>query len=55
MKNERGSAMLVVLTLTILIASLVVVNSFELSRLRTVLKRIDQQQQKKFLPGSAKN
>ncbi len=31
MKNERGSAMLVVLTLTILVASLVVVNSFVLS------------------------
>jgi len=55
MKNERGSAMLVVLTLTILVATLVVVNSFELSRLRTELKRIDQEQQKKFLPATAKN
>ena len=55
MKNERGSAMLVVLTLTILIASLVVVNSFELRRLRGELKRIDQQQQKKFEPIAVKN
>lgn len=55
MKNERGSAMLVVLTLTILVASLVVVNSFELRRLRTELKRIDQEQQKKFLPTATKN
>ena len=55
MKSERGSAMLVVLTLTILVAMLVVVNSFELSRLRTELKRIDQQQQKKFTPATVKN
>jgi Tfp pilus assembly protein PilX len=55
MKNERGSAMLVVLTLTILIATLVVVNSFELSRLRGELKRIDHEQQKKFAPAPAKN
>ncbi len=55
MRNERGSAMLIVLTLTILIATLVVVNSFELSRLRGELKRIDQQQQKKFAPAAANN
>jgi hypothetical protein len=55
MKNERGSAMLIVLTLTILIASLVVVNSFELSRLRGELKRIDHQQQKKFTPATVNN
>jgi hypothetical protein len=55
MKNERGSAMLVVLTLTILVASLVFVNSFELRRLRMELKRIDQEQQKKFLPATAKD
>jgi hypothetical protein len=48
MKSERGSAMLVVLTLTILVASLVVINTFVLSQLRTELKRIDHQQQKKF-------
>ncbi len=50
MKNERGSAMLVVLTLTILVASLVVINTLVLSQLRTELKRIDHQQQKKFTP-----
>jgi len=55
MKNERGSAMLVVLTLTILVAMLVVVNSFELGRLSRELKLIDHQQQKKFTPATAKN
>ena len=55
MKNEHGSAMIVVLTLTILIAALVVTNSFVLSQLRTELKRIDHQQQKKFTPATAKN
>ena len=49
MKNERGSAMLVVLTLTILVASLIVANSFVLSTLRRELKRIDRDQQKKFV------
>jgi hypothetical protein len=48
MKSERGSAMLVVLTLTILVASLVVANSFALSGLSRELKRIDHDQQKKF-------
>ena len=55
MKDERGSAMLVVLTLTILIATLVVVNSFELSQLRRELKRIDHEQQKKFTPVPVNN
>ncbi|HUE16638.1 MAG TPA: hypothetical protein VMR25_20860, partial [Planctomycetaceae bacterium] len=55
MKNERGSAMIVVLTLTILIAILVVANSFELSRLRRELKRIDLEQQKKFAPAAVNN
>jgi hypothetical protein len=55
MKNESGSAMLVVLTLTILITTLVVTNSFVLSQLRTELKRIDHEQQKKFAPATAKN
>jgi Tfp pilus assembly protein PilX len=55
MKNERGSAMIVVLTLTILIATLVVANSFELSRLRGELKRIDLEQQKKFAPAAVNN
>ena len=48
MKNERGSAMLVVLTLTVLVAALVVVNSFALGLLGRELKRLDRQQQKKF-------
>ena len=48
MKNERGSAMLVVLTLVILVAALAVANSFVLSHLGRELKRIDHQQQKKF-------
>ncbi len=55
MKNERGSAMLVVLTLTILVSSLIVINSFELGRLRRELRRIDQQEQKKFALGKAKS
>ncbi len=48
MKNERGSAMLVVLTFTILVAALVVANSFVLSGLSKELKRIDRDQQRKF-------
>ena len=55
MKNERGSAMLVVLTLTILVATFVIINSFELGRLRRELKRIDQQEQKKFTRATGKN
>jgi type II secretory pathway component PulK len=50
MKSERGSAMIVVLTLTIVIATLIVANGFALSQLRTELKRIDHQQQQKFQP-----
>ncbi len=49
MKSERGSAMLVVLTLTILVAALVVANGFALQQLRAELKRIDHRQQQKFL------
>jgi Flp pilus assembly pilin Flp len=48
MKNERGSAMIVVLTLTVLIAVLIVANSFVLGQLGRELKRIDHNQQKKF-------
>jgi hypothetical protein len=48
MKSERGSAMIVVLTLTILVAALIVANGFVLSQLRAELKRIDHQQQQKF-------
>ena len=55
MKHERGSAMIVVLTLTILITTLIVTNSFVLSQLRRELKRIDGEQQKKFTPATAKN
>ena len=55
MKHERGSAMIVVLTLTILITTLIVTNSFVLSQLRQELKRIDGEQQKKFTPATPKN
>ena len=55
MKNERGSAMLVVLTLIILITTLVVANSFVLGQLGRELKRIDREEQKKFTPATAKN
>jgi Tfp pilus assembly protein PilX len=48
MKSERGSAMIVVLTLIILITTLAMANSYVLSGLRTELKRIDRDQQKKF-------
>ena len=48
MKSERGSAMLVVLTLTIVVAALIVTNGLVLSELRADLKRIDHQQQQKF-------
>jgi hypothetical protein len=52
MRNERGGAMLVVLTFTILVAALVVANSFVLSGLSRELKRIDHDQQKKFQYGT---
>jgi Tfp pilus assembly protein PilX len=48
MKNERGTAMVVVLTFMILIAALIAANSFVLSGLGRELKRIDRDQQKKF-------
>jgi type II secretory pathway component PulK len=48
MRNERGSAMIVVLTLIILIAALIMANGYILTGLRTELKRIDRDQQKKF-------
>jgi Tfp pilus assembly protein PilX len=48
MRNERGSAMIVVLTFTILVTALVVANSFVLGGLSKELKRIDRDQQKKF-------
>ena len=48
MKNERGTAMLVVLTFLIIIAALIAANSIVLSGLGKELKRIDRDQQKKF-------
>ena len=48
MKSERGSAMIVVLTLTFLVVALIIANGFVLSQLRAELKRIDHQQQLKF-------
>jgi Tfp pilus assembly protein PilX len=48
MKNERGTAMVVVLTFMILIAALIAANSFVLGGLNKELKRIDRDQQKKF-------
>ena len=48
MRNERGSAMIVVMTFIILLTALVVANSFMLSTLSKELKRIDRDQQKKF-------
>jgi Tfp pilus assembly protein PilX len=48
MKNERGTAMIVVLAFTVLVTALIVANSFVLSGLSRELKRIDRDQQKKF-------
>ena len=48
MKNERGTAMVVVLSFLILITALIAANSFVLSGLGKELKRIDRDQQKKF-------
>jgi len=48
MRNERGTAMIVVMTFIVLVAALVVANSFLLSGLSRELKRIDRDQQKKF-------
>ena len=48
MRDERGSVTIVVLTLIILLVAMIAANSFVLSQLRTELRRIDHQQQKKF-------
>jgi Tfp pilus assembly protein PilX len=52
MRNERGSAMIVVMTFTILVTALIIANSFVLSGLSRELKRIDRDQQKKFQHSS---
>jgi len=48
MKNERGTAMVVVLTFMLLITALIAANAVVLSGLGRELKRIDRDQQKKF-------
>ena len=48
MKSERGSAMIVVVTFTIILTMLVVANSIRLGQLQQELQHIDHLQQKKF-------
>ena len=49
MKNERGSAMVVVLTLVVLVCAFIVANALTLANVRAQLKRLDHQQQQKYL------
>jgi len=48
MKNERGSAMIVVVTFILILTLLIVTNNIRLGQLRQELQRIDHLQQKKF-------
>jgi len=48
MKSERGSAMIVVVTFTIILTMLVIATSLRLGQLQRELQRIDHLQQKKF-------
>ncbi len=47
-RRERGSALLIVLTLMVVMSALVIGNSLVLGQLRQELKLIDRQQQRKF-------
>ena len=48
MKSERGSAMIVVVTFTIILTMLVVANGIRLGQLHQELQHIDHLQQHKF-------
>lgn len=48
MKNERGSAVLVVLTLVAALTALVLVNDATVRQLSRELRRVEEQQQQRF-------
>ncbi len=48
MKNERGSAVLVVLTMLAVLMTLVAVNGSAIRQLSHELRRVDEQQQQRF-------
>ena len=48
MKNERGSAVLVVLTMLAVLSVLILVNSNTIQQLSHELHRIDERQQERF-------
>ena len=48
MRNERGSATLVMVTLVLALGVVVIVNGNEILRLASELRRIDHKQQQRF-------
>jgi type II secretory pathway component PulK len=48
MRNERGSAVILVLTMLAVLSVLVLVNGDTIQRLRGELRRIDEQQQERL-------
>jgi type II secretory pathway component PulK len=48
MKSERGSAVLVVLTMLAVLTALILVNGNTVRQLNRELRRVDQQQQQRF-------
>jgi type II secretory pathway component PulK len=48
MKSERGSAVLVVLTMLAVLTALILVNGNTVRQLDRELRRVDQQQQQRF-------
>jgi type II secretory pathway component PulK len=48
MRNERGSAVLVVLTMLAVLTTLILVNGTAIQQLRSELHRIEEQQQARF-------
>ncbi len=48
MRNERGSALVVVLTMLSVLTVLIIVNGNTIQQLRRELRRIDKQQQQRF-------
>jgi type II secretory pathway component PulK len=55
MKNERGSATLLMVTLAAILAVMVLVNGNVIHQLRQELRRIDHQQQQRLQQGHGQN
>ena len=55
MRNERGSATLVMVTLVAILAVMVIVNGNVIHQLRQELRRIDHKQQQRFQQSNGQN